>query len=136
MIETYIIGDIQNREAKTFGNYTTRQAICGGLGIICNIFMYTKVVPETFDISTRLGLSIMLGLPFYLVGFVKFYGMPLEKVLPTIFYDNFILPQKRQFQVELDDTCCGLADFDILPKKKKKKFMKRIKKDKYKSIYK
>ena len=46
MIDTYIIGDITDRDAKTFGMFSTRQAVFGGIGVVISLVLFFGVLPE------------------------------------------------------------------------------------------
>lgn len=66
MIDTYIIGDITDREAKTFGMFTMRQALCGGLGVAVSLAMMFGVLPKDMDSTTKIMISFICCLPFFL----------------------------------------------------------------------
>ena len=134
MIDTYIIGDITDREAKTFGMFTMRQAICGGLGIGVALAMMFAVLPKDMDSTNKIIISFICCLPFFLLT-NPLYDMPLEKILPILIYDNFILPMNRYYIPDVKKEDARDNNFKYLDKKTRKKFFKAIKKDSYKSIY-
>lgn len=134
MIDTYIIGDITDREAKTFGMFTMRQAICGGLGVTVSLVMMFGVLPKDMDSTTKIMISFICCLPFFLMT-KPLYDMPLEKILPILIYDNFILPMNRYYIPDVKKEDARDNNFKYLDKKTRKKFFKAIKKDSYKSIY-
>lgn len=61
--------------------------------------------------------------------------MPLEKILPILIYNNFILPMNRYYIPDVKKEDARDNNFKYLDKKTRKKFLKAIKKDSYKSIY-
>ena len=134
MIETYIIGDISNREAKIVGNFTARQALWGGTGVALSVVLMLNVLPTTISVTNRGGISFICCLPLFLIGFLTVYDMPLEKILPTLFLENFWYPSKRYYELDVDKSMIQ-KDFYKLPKKEQKQFNKKLRKDKYKSIY-
>lgn len=134
MIDTYIIGDITDREAKTFGMFTMRQALCGGLGVAVSLAMMFGVLPKDMDSTTKIMISFICCLPFFFMT-KPLYDMPLEKILPILIYDNFILPMNRYYIPDVEKEDARDNNFKYLDKKARKKFFKAIKKDSYKSIY-
>ena len=61
--------------------------------------------------------------------------MPFEKIVPILIYENFILPMRRDYILDIDKKIVGNS-FDNMTSKDKKKVLKKISKDKYKSKYK
>ncbi len=96
MIEIEIPKDMNKYEAKLFGPFTTRQTICFVLACICGIptflFLRDKVVTDVASIITML-----VFIPFILVGWIKPYGMNFEDFARTAFISNFLAPAKRKY---------------------------------------
>lgn len=99
MIERPMPEDILKRKSKTFGNFTAREAVLGGISvaIICaGLFSWFRGIP---DQSTRALVALIPAMPFLLIGFVPIYGVPFEKIFWPIVYDNFVCPIIRKKEV-------------------------------------
>lgn len=96
MIEIEIPKDINKYEAKLVGPFTTRQAACFVcacvLGIPTFLFLKDKVPTDLASIIT-----LLVFIPFVLVGWIKPYGMNFELFAQTAFISNFIAPAKRKY---------------------------------------
>lgn len=142
MIESPIPQDILKYKTKFVGNLSMRESICGALGIgfgLATYFLWTKNI-EQQDLRTF--ISALVVLPFFLIGFMKLYDQPFEKLAGVIILDNFIAPLKRKkevhfpewekyektlsFMVKKDKAVDAEAEEseDASPKKKKKKKQK------------
>lgn len=101
MIQRKIPRDIGSYEPKTWGPFTTRQAICLVPAAILDIALYSffKEIPGYYYIL------VLVSLPFLLLGWVKPYGLPFEKFLKVTFINNFLAPKTRKYKtfVELDN---------------------------------
>ena len=96
MIEIEIPKDINKYEAKLVGPFTTRQTICFVLACICGIptFLFLKdKTPQ--DVSAI--ITMIIFIPFVLIGWVKPYGMNFEKFAQSAFISNFVAPAKRKY---------------------------------------
>lgn len=96
MIEIEIPKDINKYEAKLVGPFTTRQTICFVcacvVGIPTFLFLKDKVPQDLAAIIT-----MMIFIPFVLIGWVKPYGMNFEQFAKTAFISNFVAPSKRKY---------------------------------------
>ena len=96
MIEIEIPKDINKYKAKLVGPFTTRQTICFVLACILAVptflFLRDKVPTDLASIVT-----IVICIPFILVGWVEPYGMSFEKFAQAAFVSNFISPSKRKY---------------------------------------
>ena len=96
MIEIEIPKDINKYEAKLVGPFTTRQTACFvcacALGIPTFLFLRDKVPTDLASI-----LTMIVFLPFVLIGWVQPYGMKFEQFARTAFISNFIAPAKRKY---------------------------------------
>ena len=92
-------------------------------------------------------ISAFVILPFFLIGFIKVYDQPFEKLAPRLFIENFIYPLKRKKEThfkefekyELSRSWIHeeTEEEDSKGKKKKKKASEKIviqKSDTYKGI--
>lgn len=96
MIEIEIPKDMNKYEAKLFGPFTTRQTICFViacvLGIPTFLFLRERVVTDVASIVT-----MIVFIPFILVGWIKPYGMHFEDFARSAFISNFLAPNKRKY---------------------------------------
>lgn len=102
MIEAEIPKDIMKHKTKFIGNFSLREAACGVVGAGLGVVSYLTIF-SGLDNSLRTGLTLLVILPFFLLGFYRVYDMPLEKALPIIIMDNFIFPPKRLYLTEFSD---------------------------------
>lgn len=116
--------DILKRDSKILGNFTARQivsiAIGGGLGAAIGFGLL-----QSQSLQVRGMVAFIIALPFILIGFVRIYDQPLEKILPVIIHDNFGLPLVRPYKSELivDEEEVQLLHMSQQSKKEKKQKM-------------
>lgn len=118
MIEIVVPKDIREYEPTLIGPLTTRKAVC--LVVMCAFVYGVYLLEKAFGIEDPLEMPIFLffGIPPFLVGWYKPFGMHLEKFLGKAFRDNFIAPQNRPYKIEnMWDT--------ILAEEKKKNTVNR-----------
>lgn len=95
MIERPVPQDILKYKQKAIKNFSARECIWGGLaGVVCMAGMFTNTGIE--ELSNRALVSFIPAIPFCLIGFVKIYGVPFEKIIGPFIFDNFICPVKRK----------------------------------------
>ena len=94
--------NILTHKSKIIGNFSTREVVCGGIGalIALGIGFSGTIKGSDMTLNEKVMVSFLFALPFFLIGFVKLYGQPLEKILPIIIYDNFIVPLIRPYKTE------------------------------------
>ena len=99
MIERPMPQDILKFESKVIANFSARQALFGGIGCVVTIYFAMSVFKDVEDTSMRALLSALPAIPFFLIGFVKLYGVYFEKIIVSLFLDNFVYPMKRKKEV-------------------------------------
>lgn len=121
--------DILARENRAIGNFTTRQVLFGGIGSALALFIGFKGAVG-FGVQTRIYLSVLAAMPFFIWGFVKIYDEPMEKILPIIIRDNYLNPVKRLYKAE--NTCITewKKEYSVAPAKEEKAKGKKKKKAK------
>lgn len=86
--------DLTNIKTKFIGNFTKRQCVCFGIGIVVGF-------PGYFIIRSLVGTTpafyslIALMAPFFLFGLVEKDGLPLEVYLLNFIRHRFAYPQIR-----------------------------------------
>ncbi len=99
MVESPIPQDILKYKAKFVGNFSAREAaflLAGGAAVAFSMF---SVFDGINDTTTRIICSALPGVPFFLFGFIKPLGQPIEKIAGVLLYDNFICPQTRKKEI-------------------------------------
>ena len=92
-MEININKDIREYTEGVFFGLNVRQLICSGLAVASAVavYFYTKDL-VTKDTVTY--FCIAAAAPFAAVGFVKYNGMPLEKIIWAWIKDNFLYPRR------------------------------------------
>ena len=96
-MEININKDIREYTEGVFFGLNVRQLICSGLAVASAVavYFYTKDL-VTKDTVTY--FCIAAAAPFAAVGFVKYNGMPLEKIFWAFIKDCFLFPRKLTVQ--------------------------------------
>lgn len=92
-MEININKDIREYTEGVFFGLNLRQLICSGLAVASAVAVYfgTKGTVSK-DVVTY--LCIAVAAPFAAIGFIKYNGMPMEKIFVAWMKDNFIVPRK------------------------------------------
>ena len=78
-----------------------RQLICSGLAVASAVAVYLTT-RETFSKDVITYFCIAAAIPFAAIGFIKYNGMPMEKIIVAFMKDNFIVP--RRLTVKANNT--------------------------------
>lgn len=103
MVECPIPQDILKYKPKFIASLSVRETVCGGLGVglgLLSYFSWTKNIEST---DMRMLISFLVIMPFFLIGFVKLYDQPFEKIAVTLVMENFIYPPKRKKEVHFPE---------------------------------
>jgi hypothetical protein len=99
MIDIKIPKEIRDYKETIFAGLNLRQIISLSIafGINVPLYMYAKT-----HIGDELAswLVLLTGVPVFLIGFIKFDGMPFEKYFKVMLRFNFLVPRKRKYKVE------------------------------------
>ena len=92
-MEININKDIREYTEGVFFGLNLRQLVCSGLAVASAVAIYfgTREIVSK-DIMTY--LCIAVAIPFAAIGFIKYNGMPMEKIIVAWLKDNFIVPRK------------------------------------------
>ena len=92
-MEININKDIREYTEGVFFGLNLRQLICSGLAVASavGIYFYTR---NTVSQEVITYLCIAAAAPFAAIGFIKYNGMPMEKIFVAWLKDNFLVPRK------------------------------------------
>ena len=92
-MEININKDIREYTEGVFFGLNLRQLICSGLAVGSAVAIYfgTK---DIISKDTMTYLCVAAAIPFAAIGFVKYNGMPMEKIFMAWLKDNFLVPRK------------------------------------------
>ena len=92
-MEININKDIREYTEGVFFGLNIRQLICSGLAVASAVAVYFGAKGTVAnDIITY--LCIAVAVPFAAIGFIKYNGMPMEKIFVAWLKDNFIVPRR------------------------------------------
>lgn len=97
MIERYITKDVGSFQTKFLGPFTFRQTVCLTLSApVCwSIYKYLSPVLST-DLT---GFLIFIPAAIAVaVGWLRPYGMPVEKFLKSVFISMVLAPRVRKYE--------------------------------------
>lgn len=98
MIECAIPQDILKYKTKFIGNFTVREVACLSVGTAVGLTCYFTLFGGLSS-TTKMYASAICMVPFFLFGFLKPLGQPLEKFLAQVIFDNFVCPPIRKYEV-------------------------------------
>ncbi|MBP3278877.1 MAG: PrgI family protein [Butyrivibrio sp.] len=93
MITVEMSDDIRKYENKSWGPFTTRQAVCIGLGVLV-AGVIALLIPV--DTGNKITIGLILMIPFFLCGFVKLDGAYFETIAINMLYLYVLTPRKRK----------------------------------------
>lgn len=142
MVECDMPKNILKYKHKFIGNFTVRELLGFAIGSALVIFGYFKLFAGIgggdYTNSFRIGLSAMLGVPFFVIGYVQIYDLPFEKGAWIVLYDNFIRPLNRYYEAspqEFFDLAKEPGSTTVTQTEKKKTSKPKLKSSKtYKPI--
>ena len=96
-MEININKDIREYTEGIFFGLNQRQLLCSGMAIGAAVAVYflTKDVISSEFITY---ICMAVAAPFAALGFVKYNGMPMEKLAVVWFRDNFLCPRRLTFR--------------------------------------
>ena len=92
-MEININKDIREYTEGVFFGLNIRQLICSGCAIATAVAIYFSM-REKISQDAITYLCIAAALPFAAVGFIKYNGMPMEKIFVAWFKDCFLCPRR------------------------------------------
>jgi hypothetical protein len=122
MIEAQIPKDIRKYESKLVGPFTLRQLICFIIACVLALLAF-RILKPLIGSSNASTICLIIGIPPIAFGWVKPYGMTLEKFLQSALIGNVLAPKKRKYKTR--NTFRKVET--KLEKMNDKEFKKRIK---------
>ena len=92
-MEININKDIREYTEGVFFGLNLRQLICSGMAVASAVAVYLST-RETFSKDVITYFCIAAAIPFAAIGFIKYNGMPMEKIIVAFMKDNFIVPRR------------------------------------------
>jgi len=99
MIEIKIPKEIRDYKEVIFAGLNLRQIISLSIAFAINVPLYIFTKPYIGD-EISSWLVMITGVPVFLVGFIKFDGMPFEKYFLIMLRFNFLVPRKRRYKID------------------------------------
>lgn len=131
MIQVEMNKDIRDFSPKVISIFDKRQLICVGLSALYGVPI--MLYATSLDIYTRITLATVLMTPVIACGWVKMYGMPLERFFLHIIRNYWLTPTKRKYRTENTFSFISPDDTVILFKDAKRGKMSRNDKKKYRA---
>ncbi len=92
-MEININKDIREYTEGVFFGLNMRQLICSGLAVASAVGIYFGT-RDTLSNDAITYFCIAAAFPFAAIGFIKYNGMPMEKIFVAWLKDNFICPRR------------------------------------------
>jgi len=91
--------DLTNIKTKFVGNFTKRQCLCFGLGVLVGFPGYF-IARAAIGTTPAFYVLLALMAPFFLFGIMEKDGLPLEVYLINMIRHNIAYPQIRTYESE------------------------------------
>ena len=92
-MEININKDIREYTEGVFFGLNMRQLICSGLAVASAVAIYFYA-RKTVSQEVITYLCIAAAAPFAAIGFIRYNGMPMEKIFVAWMKDNFLVPRR------------------------------------------
>lgn len=96
-MEIKINKEIRNYTENIYFGLSMRQFICSFLACVIAMFFYF-LFKDKLGIETTSWVCILASLPFALLGFISYNGMPAEKFLWAWLKSEFLIPKHLTFK--------------------------------------
>lgn len=118
MIEIEMSKDIHDYEPRVVGMFTVRQIVCLCISAAYAVPLFMILGWFGLSMTTRATIAILLAAPGIACGYVKLYGMPLEKFFVSCVLPQLLFPTKRKYVTENTLDYLTRDDKKEAPKKK------------------
>ena len=126
MLKVPMTTDIKDFSPKVISIFNKRQLICSAIAFSYGfpIIMYAKAL----SLNTRMTLATLLMLPVLACGWIKAYGMPLERFALLVLVNHVLTPTRRMYATEnTHDYLCRDSTIRFRDAKRKKQTWKEKK---------
>ena len=125
MVKVPMTTDIKDFSPKVISIFNKRQLIClaAALSYGFPLIMYAGAL----GLNTRMTLAMFLMLPVLACGWIKAYGMPLERFALLIIVNHMLTPTRRAYVTDNTMDYLGKDAVSLLRDAKRKKMTWREK---------
>ena len=118
--------DIKDFSPKVISIFNKRQLICSAVALSYGfpVIMYAKAL----DLNTRMTLATLLMLPVLACGWIRVYGMPLERFALLVIKNHVLTPARRAYATENTLDYLGKGGIILFRDAKRKKMTWKEKK--------
>ena len=98
MFKVPMTRDIKDFSPKVISIFNKRQLICSAIAFSYGfpVIMYAREL----ELNTRMTLATLLMLPVLACGWIRVYGMPLERFALLIIVNHVLTPTRRMYATE------------------------------------
>lgn len=98
MFKVPMTRDIKDFSPKVISIFNKRQLICSAIAFSYGfpVIMYARGL----ELNTRMTLATLLMLPVLACGWIRVYGMPLERFALLIIVNHVLTPTRRMYATE------------------------------------
>ena len=98
MFKVPMTRDIKDFSPKVISIFNKRQLICSAIAFsyVFPVIMYARGL----ELNTRMPLATLLMLPVLACGWIRVYGMPLERFALLIIVNHVLTPTRRMYATE------------------------------------
>lgn len=103
MVECPMPQDVFNRETKFLANLSIKKIMCIVIALAIIALMLFGVCKEWEWGFLKVAVCALPALPFLAFGFIKIGNQGLEKIGPTLLWENVICKPTRKKEVHFDE---------------------------------
>ena len=98
MFKVPMTRDIKDFSPKVISIFNKRQLICSAIALSYGfpVIMYARGL----ELNTRMTLATILMLPVLACGWIRVYGMPLERFALLVIVNHLLTPTRRMYATE------------------------------------
>ena len=98
MFKVPMTTDIKDFSPKVISIFNKRQLICSAIALSYGfpVIMYARGL----ELNTRMTLATILMLPVLACGWIRVYGMPLERFALLVIVNHLLTPTRRMYATE------------------------------------
>ena len=98
MFKVPMTRDIKDFSPKVISIFNKRQLICSAIALSYGfpVIMYARGL----ELNTRMTLATILMLPVLACGWIRVYGLPLERFALLVIVNHLLTPTRRMYATE------------------------------------